>query len=41
MEEKQNCWGFFQCGRGPGGEHVEELGECPVPTAVEYDGINH
>ena len=40
MEAKENCWEFFQCGREPGGKYVDELGECPVPTAMECDGIN-
>lgn len=29
-----NCWDMKDCGRGPGGRLVGELGECPVVKAV-------
>jgi hypothetical protein len=38
--EKLNCWQFKNCGREKGGLLVELLGECPVPSALKYDGMN-
>ena len=35
-----NCWEFMQCGREPDGDRVHELGECPVPSAVQFDRLN-
>jgi hypothetical protein len=40
MTEKLNCWQFKNCGREKGGLLVEALGECPVPSAMKYDGMN-
>lgn len=37
---KLNCWEFMNCGREKGGLMVEKLGECPVSTAMNYDGVN-
>jgi hypothetical protein len=28
------------CGRGPGGDHVDDLGPCPTASSVELHGIN-
>ncbi|NOX25710.1 MAG: hypothetical protein GXP59_06295 [Deltaproteobacteria bacterium] len=33
-----NCWEYMQCGREPGGRHVEEFGICPA--AVDQSGNN-
>ncbi|MBI5905215.1 MAG: hypothetical protein HZB86_06640 [Deltaproteobacteria bacterium] len=30
----------MNCGREPGGKHVDEHGECPAPTAINGDGVN-
>jgi len=38
--DKINCWQFMNCGREPGGIMVDLLGECPVATALKYDGLN-
>jgi hypothetical protein len=38
--EKLNCWQFKNCGRERGGLFAEQLGECPVATALKYDGQN-
>ena len=40
MPTRQNCWEFKQCGRGPGGAKVGELGLCPAATEEDADGIN-
>ena len=41
---KQNCWEFMKCGRQPGGDNTEKLGECPVAysfiTHRVHDGMN-
>ena len=34
---KQNCWEFKKCGRLPGGQHMDDLGPCPV---VSYSALN-
>jgi len=38
-KKKQNCWEYWKCGRGPNGDNVDELEECPIPTNKEFDGI--
>jgi hypothetical protein len=40
MPRKLNCWEFKNCGRERGGLLAEVLGECPVPKALKYDGLN-
>jgi hypothetical protein len=40
MLEIQNCWEFRGCGRGPGGDYVDELGICPAATNRRYHGVN-
>ncbi|GAB4277546.1 MAG: hypothetical protein Kow0056_09100 [Coriobacteriia bacterium] len=40
MEKKTNCWEYKNCGRGPGGDLVEELGQCPVSTLESVNGIH-
>jgi hypothetical protein len=35
-----NCWEFKNCGRGPGGLRVAELGVCPASTEKKTDGLN-
>ncbi len=30
----------MNCGRGPGGNWVEEIGLCPAAADVECDGLN-
>jgi len=40
MTMKLNCWEFKNCGREKGGLMVELLGQCPVATAMKYDGHN-
>jgi len=37
---KLNCWEFKTCGREKGGLMAEVYGECPVPTAMRFDGLN-
>lgn len=37
---KKNCWEFKKCGRGPDGEKVHELGECPASQETRLDGKN-
>ena len=41
MDERKNCWEFFQCGREPGGIRIMQLGVCPAAVQDESDGINH
>lgn len=40
MSKKLNCWEFKNCGREPGGLMADVLGECPVGSAMKYDGLN-
>ena len=37
---KINCWEFKKCGREPGGEQVNQLGECLAATAAALDGVH-
>lgn len=37
---KRNCWEFKNCGRQPGGEHADDLGECPAAVDARLDGIH-
>ncbi|MBU1863653.1 MAG: hypothetical protein KKH94_08335 [Candidatus Omnitrophica bacterium] len=37
---KENCWEFKKCGRGKGGNKIDELGACPVTKFVACNGIN-
>ncbi|MBF0465037.1 MAG: hypothetical protein HQK88_06475 [Nitrospirae bacterium] len=37
---KLNCWEFHNCGREPGGKHVERFGLCPVATATSFNGLH-
>ncbi len=38
--QRKNCWEAIKCGRQPGGEKVDEFGECPAAISSEYDGVN-
>jgi len=38
--ERKNCWEVKKCGRGPGGDHCQELGICPATLPSKYDGTN-
>ena len=40
MAKKLNCWEFFDCGREPGGENVDQLGECPAAKVIEVKGVH-
>ncbi len=40
MKGDLNCWQYKNCGREKGGLMVDVLGECPVSTAMKYDGLN-
>ena len=40
MTPKLNCWEYKNCGREKGGLMVGVLGECPVATAMQCDGMN-
>ncbi len=35
-----NCWEYQQCGRGPEGHKVDELGICPAATEENLDGVH-
>lgn len=37
---RKNCWEVLQCGRQPGGNKIEELGECPAVHAFRAHGVN-
>ena len=41
ISEKQNCWEYMKCGRGPNGQNVAKLGVCPAATAEVYHGVNN
>lgn len=38
--ERRNCWEEKQCGREPGGAHIDELGICPAALPGHGAGIN-
>lgn len=38
---KKNCWEVIKCGRQPGGDKINELGECPASLTSKFDGINN
>ena len=40
MGKKINCWEYNNCGREKGGIMVPIMSECPVPTMMEFDGLN-
>jgi hypothetical protein len=41
MKKKRlNCWEYMKCGREPGGDRIDELGACPVPSCDSCHGIN-
>jgi len=40
MTKKLNCWQFKNCGLEKGGVMTHILGECPVSTAMKFDGLN-
>ncbi|MBI5869106.1 MAG: hypothetical protein HZB43_12615 [candidate division Zixibacteria bacterium] len=40
MSQKANCWEIKNCGRGPGGAKVAEMGVCPASTDVTSNGHN-
>ncbi len=40
MEEKQNCWDFEKCERGPLGAKAEELGVCPAATEKRLNSVH-
>ncbi|MGA1848415.1 MAG: two-CW domain-containing protein [Thermoplasmatota archaeon] len=37
---KRNCWEYRKCGRQPGGDRVNDDGECPVSSCEVFDGRN-
>jgi len=39
--ERLNCWEFKKCGRGPGGDKIEELGACPAAEQKDHKDANH
>jgi len=40
MLDKQNCWEYMECGRGPNGFEVDMYGVCSTASSVEADGLN-
>lgn len=38
--DKQNCWEYQGCERGPGGRRSFDGGRCPASDAAELDGAN-
>jgi hypothetical protein len=38
---KVNCWEYKKCGRGYGGDKIDELGLCPAVFEEKLDGVNH
>ena len=42
METKRrlNCWEYKQCGREPGGAHIQDLGICPAAVEKKLDGVH-
>ncbi len=35
-----NCWEFKECGRGPEGSQIAELGVCPAAEDTTANGMN-
>jgi nucleoside-diphosphate-sugar epimerase len=40
-KEKQNCWEFMKCGRGPKGKKAGKMGVCPAATEKRLDKIHN
>jgi hypothetical protein len=40
MLEMKNCWEFKNCGREPGGIHINERGVCPAATNTGFHAVN-
>jgi hypothetical protein len=40
MGAKANCWEVKNCGRGPGGVKVAEMGVCPAARDITSNGLN-
>ncbi|MBL7031653.1 MAG: hypothetical protein ISR97_00535 [Nitrospira sp.] len=40
MSEKNNCWEYMKCGKGPDGNNTKESGSCPVALHVAANGLN-
>ncbi len=40
MPKLMNCWEFKNCGREKDGLMTPILGECPVASAMKFDGLN-
>lgn len=36
---RKNCWEAKQCGREPGGVHVQDMGICPAAEFTPADGF--
>lgn len=39
--ERENCWEYVYCGKGPDGTRCGEGKACPVVEAKSLDGLNH
>jgi hypothetical protein len=37
---KMNCWEIMKCGRGPNGDKIAELGECPAGVDKRFSQLN-
>ena len=37
---KKNCWEFKNCGRQPGGSHIDDYGVCPAAKEHRLDGVH-
>ncbi len=37
---KINCWEFKKCGREAGGQHIDDLGPCPVAGYTALNGMH-
>ena len=38
--EKENCWEFMNCQRGPGGSKIAELGICIATLETKLNGVH-
>jgi hypothetical protein len=41
MSEKRNCWEFKNCGFGPRGNKIDDLGICPAARSGKLDGVHN
>ena len=41
MESRLNCWEYKNCGLGPGGHRISEMGLCPTASEHKLHGVHN